>query len=376
MKLSDSTLGIIFTRGVSFFIWEKSGIIDREIKIYQDLSKEFKSIVFFSYGIDEAKKYSQYFPSNVSIISRPKWIPKILYSIFLPFFHTSIWKKISIVKTNQMDGSYTAVMVKKLYGAKLVLRMGYEWLDYLRKENRPLFKRLIAWCVEYFSYKNADVVVISSEESKKFIINTFNTEPRKINVIPNYVDTARFAPTSDLKDPKQIVFVGRLEKVKNLNNLIDALMGLDVKLILVGEGSQKEQLKERAHSRGIEIEFLGIVPQGELPAMLNKSSIFVLPSLSEGNPKALLEAMSCGLACIGSNVSGIRSVINDGQNGLLCEIDVESIRTAVIKLLDNPLLIQKIGLNARNTICDNFSFEHIFQKEITIYKSLQHEKNL
>lgn len=374
MKLSDSTLAILFTRGISFSVWEKIGILDREIKIYQDLSKEFKSIVFFSYGIDETKKYSRHFPSNVSIISRPKRIPKILYSIFLPFLHKSIWGKVSIVKTNQMDGSYTAVIVKKLYGAKLVLRMGYEWLDYLRKEKRPLFKRLIAWCVEYFSYKNADTVIISSEEGKKFIKETFNTEPKKINVIPNYVDTTRFAPRSDLKDPRQIVFVGRLEKVKNLNNLIDALIGLGVKLILVGEGSQKEQLKERAYSKGVEVEFLDIVPQVELPAVLNQSSIFMLPSLSEGNPKALLEAMSCGLACIGSKVSGISSIIQNGQNGLLCEIDVKSIHQTIVSLIGDSNMIQSLGENARKTICDKFSFDQIKQKEVAIYKSLNYDK--
>lgn len=370
MEIDNSNLALLFTRGISFSMWKKSGLLEREVKIYQELSKKFKSIYFFTYGVHEEDKYSELFSSNVHIICRPNYIPKTLYSFLIPFIHRKIWKKISIVKTNQMDGSYVAVFVKKMYGIKMFLRMGYEWLEYLRKEKRPLIKRLIGWLTEYFAYKNADVISISSEGGKKFILENFKVASEKITIIPNYVDTNKFSPNYTGKDLNRLIFVGRLEPVKNLINLVDAISKTDIKLVLVGEGSQKDSLAKTAKEKNSNVEFLGIVSQNKLPEELNKSSAFILPSFSEGNPKALLEAMSCGLACIGSSVPGISSIIKDGENGLLCGTDVESIKQSLDTLMKNDDLKIRLGLSAREAIVKNFSFENILEKEVNIYNSI------
>lgn len=370
MQFPDTILGVLFTRGISFSVWESSGIIEREVKVYQELSKEYKKILIFTYGTNESKKYSHFFSENVEIISRNKWIPKLLYFFLLPFLHKKKWRSVSVVKSNQMDGSLVGVFVKWLYSKKFLLRMGYEWLEYLEREKRPYIKRLVAFCAEYISYKSADAIMISSQSSKNFIRERFNVDERKITVIPNYVDVSHFSPTLATRKRNRLVFVGRLEKVKNLENLIDALVGLNLKLTVVGNGSLKEKLEQKAQKNNIDVAFLGIVSQKELPKTLNENSIFIIPSLSEGNPKALLEAMSCGLACVGSDVPGINSLIQDRFNGFLCGTDVKSIHDALLKLLSDSVLVETIGLNARRTICDNFSSEGVFQKEIRIHNLL------
>ncbi len=87
-------------------------------------------------------------------------------------------------------------------------------------------------------------------------------------------------------------------------------------------------------------------------------------------PKALLEAMACGLPCIGSNVEGIREIIKHKENGYLCETDAESIRQAILEVLEDGALRKNIGQNARRTIIDNFSLKKGLEKEVALYESL------
>jgi glycosyltransferase involved in cell wall biosynthesis len=103
---------------------------------------------------------------------------------------------------------------------------------------------------------------------------------------------------------------------------------------------------------------------------LNRSEVFILPSLYEGSPKALLEAMACGLPVIGTNVTGIKEVIADGENGLLCNTDSESIRDAIIRLLASGDMRRRLGSNARAQIESNYSMEKILEKEIAVHSTV------
>ena len=123
-----------------------------------------------------------------------------------------------------------------------------------------------------------------------------------------------------------------------------------------------------AKNEGVRVEFKGIISQEKLSEELNKSEIFILVSLSEGNPKVLLEAMSCGLSCIGSNIPSIKEIIEDGANGLLCQIDLGSICNSLLKLLNNDNLRMQMGIKARQAIIGRFGFEKIMEKELNLYE--------
>src|SRR3990172_406573 len=367
--LKNSNFALFFTRGLSLAEWERIGILEREIKPYIELARHFNKIYLFTYGGPKDKSYSGLLPGNIRIISKPEYMPALLYSFILPLIHKKCLKTVKIIKTNQMDGSWAAVLAKKLYGEKLVVRCGYEWLNYLEAAKSSYLKRKIAYCAEKFAYKNADRVIITSEDEKNFIIKRFGTAHNKIEVIPNYIDTNKFIPMGIKKEPR-VIFVGRLEPVKNINNLIDAMTRLNNPLTLIGEGSLREELEKHALAKSVKVEFKGRVSQAKLPEELNKSEIFIFPSLGEGNPKALLEAMACGLPCAGTDVKGINSIIKNGENGLLCGTDTASIHNALKSLLNDKGLGEKISANARKTIVEDFSFEKIIKKESNLYDQI------
>lgn len=363
-------LGLFLTRGISLSKWKEIGILEREIHPYFELAKNFKKIFIFSYGDKSDLEIAKDFPKNIEVVFNKTFLPSFLYSFLMPLIHKKVFKKIDILKTNQMDGSWAAVISKKLFGNKLIIRCGYEWLQYLENTQSSWWKRKIAYFIEYYAYSNADKIIITSSGGKKFIMDKFNIKENKIELIPNYIDTDKFKPLGLKTESSKIIFVGRLEPVKNIYNMVEAFSGIEAELVIVGSGSQKEKIKELALKNKTKVGFKGIVPQDELPYVLNSSAIFILPSLSEGNPKSLLEAMSCGLACIGSNVEGITSIIKNNENGIICGTDVESINLSIKSLLGDKDLAIKLGENARKSILEEFSLENVIEKELSIYKTI------
>ena len=139
---------------------------------------------------------------------------------------------------------------------------------------------------------------------------------------------------------------------------------------MIGDGPLRGEVEKAASSKKMCVHFLGIVPNKAIPEIMNNCTIFVLPSLWEGHPKSLLEAMSCGLAVIGYNSPGIRQVIVHGKNGLLCEPDVDSLSKSIQHLLSDANLREELGKNARDFIQAGFSIEKIAAEYLSVYNNL------
>lgn len=369
--MKQLSFAFFLTRGISLEKWDSLGMLQREIRLYRHTAPLFKTLYIFSYGGSKEVAYQTLFPNNVVIVPKPPLIPVLLYSFFLPFIHRHILKHVHFLKTNQMDGSWAAVIAKKWYGGKLIVRCGYEWLQFIEQGNGSFIKRMVAWCAERFAYKNADTIIVTSMDAKIFINQRFAVPKERIMVIPNFVDTDFFAPNNMAKNEKQIIFVGRLENQKNLFALFEALIGLDVQLLVVGSGSYKESLQAFAKEHELSVVFRGNVPQKEIVDELNKSSVFVLPSFYEGHPKTLLEAMACALPCVGADVSGIRDSIKHLETGILCGTDAVSIHYAVEMLLKDRSLRERVGAAAREHVLSVYSFNTIVEQEISVYTGLQ-----
>ena len=173
----------------------------------------------------------------------------------------------------------------------------------------------------------------------------------------------------------RIAYVGRLSPQKNLFSLIDAAQtlskrGIPVELVFVGDGALRTSLTEYARARGVKLSIVGFVPHEELSQLLEQCTLFALPSYIEGHPKALLEAMACGLPVVGSDVEGIRETIVDGLNGLLCSTNPRDIADKLLTIIENPDLAEKLGKAARETVLERFDLSKLLEKECAMMLGL------
>lgn len=370
MKLKNKKLALFFACGVSLETWENTGNLSREIRPYIELAKCLDEIYFFTYGDTKDFQYYDLFPPNIRVFPRRFYLPSKIYSWLLPFLYRKELKSVDILKTNQMSGAWAAVLAKALYKKKLVIRCGYEWLLFSESGRRAFWKRAIVYFVEKIAYKAADKIILTSEGDKEFVEDKFKIPSSSIEVIRNYVDTELFRPLNVRKVQNRVLFVGRLAEQKNLFNLIEAISGTALELVIIGSGPLKKKVENLARQKEVKLRLKENIPNRKLPEELNRSRIFILPSLYEGCPKALLEAMSCGLPVISANLACVREIITHKENGYLCRTDVDSLREAIFEVSRDKPLQERVGRNARKTILENFSLERILEKEVEIYKSL------
>jgi len=378
---------VFFTYGISLRVWSETGLLDREISLYQRLVDKGVKVAFITYG-DETDYIYREELIDIEIIPFYKYSKKpnskvisFFHSLLLPFILKEKIEEADILKTNQMWGSWVAIISKYLYRKKLIIRCGYEWYrnTFLRRKYGGTRRSIIAHVIfkifgfflEFVSYQVAERVIISNVSDFQFVRRTFKIKSEKIDLVRNYINTDLFKPVSNVaKNDKRLLYVGRLDPRKNVFALLKALHGVDVCLDIVGEGTQERELKDFVKDHGLNVNFLGVFSNRELPEIISKHCIFILPSLYENNPKSLLEAMACGCAVVGSGVDGIKEIVKHYENGLLCGIDADSIREAILTLMGDKSLQNKLSKNARMFVRKNCDLEEIVEKEYKLYKEL------
>lgn len=363
-------LAVFFTTGIALRDWQTIGNLDRELKPYTRLSSVFETIYLFTYGGAEDRVFEKSLPTHVKVVPKPRFVPSKLYSFIMPLVHRRVLSSVDIYKTNQMSGSWAAVFAKMLYKKKLVVRAGYELLFFLEKQNVGAFKRFVISLLERFAYRSADRICLASRSEIEFVKDRFGIDEKKFVYLPNYIDVDLFSPSGIPVVPKRILFVGRFVEQKNLLNLVKALAGTDFELVLIGQGALKQAIEEAAAKHRVQAVFKGSMSNEQLPVEIRQAEIFVLPSLYEGCPKTLLEAMSTGVACIGARSPGIEGVIEHGVNGYLAGTSVDALREGILELHANVELRKKMGENARQTIMKNYTLEKVLATEEDVYKQL------
>jgi glycosyltransferase involved in cell wall biosynthesis len=204
---------------------------------------------------------------------------------------------------------------------------------------RGFRRRLIEWAVH-----KASGVICVSRQLEDYVrgMGAFNT-----TVIPSPLDPSDFKPMKVQRAENRLITVAMLTEVKGLDILLRALHSVSgVELLIVGDGPERANLERLAETLGLtgRVKFLGLVRHDEVWGYMLSSSVFVLPSLSEGLPRALLEAMACGLFIIASDVGGIRDVVRDGWNGILVNpADPQALRTAILRAMANREWIKVVS---------------------------------
>jgi glycosyltransferase involved in cell wall biosynthesis len=232
------------------------------------------------------------------------------------------------------------VALGRLFGVPVLLHLhGSETVKFFEGLPAPL-----RWVVRTVLESATRVIVLSP--TWKAFVDGF--APRaKVTVLPNYVKVPGVSPTArrsmDAGNLVKILFLGAVGRRKGVYPLIEAfakaraVLPCPVSLQIGGDGeiAQCRALAERLQVAS-NVEFLGWVGAAERDTLLKDADIFVLPSLNEGLPMSLLEAMAAGLPVISTRVGGIPDLVTDGENGLLVDAgDVDALADAIVRMTTN-----------------------------------------
>jgi len=217
-----------------------------------------------------------------------------------------------------------------------------------------------------YSYRSrfAKFVVAVSEYNRRYLIEHFSILPEKIRVVRCGVDTRLFRRTEPLLGDT-ILCVARLRPVKGLQYLIEACSvlkekGIALECNIVGEGSERPALEDMISRYGLgqHVRLMGARSQVDIFSYLNTARLFVLPSLSEGIPVSLMEAMAMELPVVATQITGIPELVTDGMNGfLVAPRDPEALAARIEQLLSEPSLAVEFGKNGRRKVEDEFDLK-------------------
>jgi sugar transferase (PEP-CTERM/EpsH1 system associated) len=236
-------------------------------------------------------------------------------------------------------------------------------------------------------------VLSVSETHRRRLADSTGFPYEKIKPIPNGVDVSLFSPRPAEKQrlrldlglestPIYIGTVANLRPVKNHAFLLRVGSRIcrtheDVRFVFAGDGPLKSQLVTLAEDLGIraKVRFLGT--QADIPKVLNALDIFVLPSLSEGMPNAVLEAMACSLPVVATRVGGIPELIEDGNTGILVSSnDERQLETILEDLLRYDTKRRALGEKGRQRVLECFRLDKMVNEYQDLYHSLAVEKGL
>jgi glycosyltransferase involved in cell wall biosynthesis len=216
----------------------------------------------------------------------------------------------------------------------------------------------------------------------------------------NGIDTQYYSPDSINEDQKQTLreqlgiaandlvfcFVGRLVKDKGINELVSSFSEIcknkssqNIKLLLVGNYEQDLDalLKNTIQTIEENPNIIACGWQQDVRPFMAISQVFVLPSYREGFPNVLLQAGAMGLPSIVTNINGCNEIIQEGVNGcIIPPKNIPALSRAMQQMLENPVLRQALGKNARPSIASRFEQELVWEALLEEYKNLLREKNI
>jgi N-acetyl-alpha-D-glucosaminyl L-malate synthase BshA len=233
-----------------------------------------------------------------------------------------------------------------------------------------------------FSIAVSDAITAVSRFLERETIEAFRID-KPIRVIHNFVDCNEFRPLRNeavrrryvRRDEKLLIHVSNFRKVKNIPVVIDVFSevrdSIPCRLLLVGDGPELEPIELAVKERGLAEDVIFLGDQEFIADILAVGDVFLLPSEHESFGLAALEAMSCGVPVVTSNIGGLSEVIRDGETGFLKDPhDVAGMRDVVLRLLLDEPWRREMGLKARERAKADFGKDKIVGEYVALYDDL------
>ena len=361
---------------VEGFGW--GGAEKKLLELVKAMDKKYYNTIICSLGL--TKHIQQEFDNaGFKVITLPR---KGKIDLGLVFKLANLMKreKIDIIMTTLFYADFLGPLAAKIAGVKAIISWetvsSPEWL---------VWRRLLGY---RFANKFCNKVVAVSEATKNFLIQERGVPENKVEVIKYGVDLNKYNIIGD-KNPRELIglnvedkvigMVGRLNSQKGHIYLINAARDIvkfypDVKFVIVGEGILKNELIDQVKAYNLKRNFLFLGYRKDVNYILGAFDIFVLPSLYEGLPNAILEAMAVGKPVVATAVDGTTEIIEDGKTGLLIPPkDPSQLKNALLKLLSNKTMAAEMGLNGRKRVEKIFSLERQVDEFQNLFNSLAND---
>lgn len=352
------------------------------VKVCSAFSKEIHIFEKVNYLFPDGRDTIKIYP-----LKRKDW-----HNFFLNFFTLLIFQiKVVITlfrKGRGLDfcfigwGEYTLLLpllaLKLMKAKSIVIAVGSSMRqDYFLKGHKSPLLMYLCGKIELLTALLADTImvytpaILESEEVSAWIKQI----PRsKIRIACfNYINSEQFKYEVPFNQRKNtLAFIGKLSEDKGAIALTEALPSILAhreldSVYIIGNGVHEEKVKSLVTAIGSKkVRMLGWVPHSEVAKYLNESKLWILPSMSEGLPKGVLEAMACGTIVLATPVGGIPSLIKDGKTGFILEDNSpECITRNVVRVLNHPDL-DEIAKNAHALVEKEYSYEAVVER----YKSI------
>jgi glycosyltransferase involved in cell wall biosynthesis len=280
---------------------------------------------------------------------------------------------------SMLEAGFVAVVAGKLLNKPVVGIMGNAG-ETSEFRVLPRHDGLIgSWMSRIIRRSRAVIAATSSDVVED--LHTFQVSNDRIRRIPYGVDVHKFNATARVPRPESAyaptcICVARLVYYKGHDVLLRAWQQVKqvfpgARLQLLGTGELMDSLKEQARQLGVDdvVEFVG--ETHDVAGYAARADMFVLPSRSEGLPNALLEAMSAGLPCVATWVSGSKDVIINGVTGLIVQPeDVMALANALLQFMAYPQFARECGQRARAFIEERYSFESVISQYYQLYAQM------
>ncbi len=286
-------------------------------------------------------------------------------------------KQVALLHTHEFFMNTLGLMASRLTGVPLVATVhGKNY--YTDRFRRRVAYRLVGRCGQQ--------VVTVSEDLKHFLAERVGIPSDRIRLVPNGIPVdedpskervSLLRKSLSLDHHSKVVgSVGRLDPVKGHRYLIEGAVHVvrrcpRVVFLIVGGGTLLEELQAKARLLAVDshIRFLG--HREDVRDILAICDVFVLPSLSEGTPLALLEAMAAGVPPVATRVGGVSGVAEDGKTGLLVPpADSQTLAESIVRLLEDRTLAKRMGQSAQEVVAGRFSLTRMVHAYQEIYAGL------
>lgn len=328
------------------------------------LNKVYCNIYYHEVAVNQYSVF-QYPPYDLALASKIAEVTK-REQLDLLHVHYAVPHAVCAVLAKQMV-DHDVKIVTTLHGTDITV-LGYD----------PSLSDIIKFGIE-----QSDVVTAVSNALVQQTYELLDVQ-KDIQTVYNFVDERvyRKKDVDHLKEAygigeheKVIIHVSNFRKVKRVSDVVRAFslvrQALPAKLLLVGDGPEMTVVCRLVKQLGLTKDVLCLGKQENLEELYSISDVKWLLSEKESFGLVLLEAMACGVPCIGTNIGGIPEVIDDGKTGFLCELgDVEAVAERTIKLLQDGRLHATMAENALQTVYTKFYSKAIVQQYEAIYASL------